>query len=529
MRGLLAEQPSVHTPAGLMVGARLANVVAGMATVPILLHFLGGEAFGAWAILLAIGFAFSALEMGMAPTFVKHAAPLVQANDWRGVGEVLWTALLMLSSLYLLAGVPLLALAPVAARKLQLPDAPALTATAMVLLVCSAAAARSLLQFGGHAFAAARRFRALAVLVFLQSFASNVAAAAVAASSRRLDSALMAYWSAQLLVTGGGFLWSRALAPTGAGGGRPSLRMARELMPHGLRIQLSDWAQIVTFQFDKFIIASLVGLVSVSPYEVANRSVMALRSIPSSGLDSFLPSAAIGQQAPEETWQRYLAVTRLAAASVSVFLVAPIAIAPVFLYAWTGQMGFLSRGVFVVLCVGVALNVLALPAVAMVQAAGRAELQARAALVTMIINIPLSLLLLLRYGMVGAAAGTSVAMAAGGMLMLADTHRAYRRPLRPTLAMIARYWPALLVCALFGLVAWLPFESWIAAIPESARDDWRSRLPAAALAGLAYLLCMSAMVLVQLRCGLITRAQYAQILEWLRRRLPISPPGAPPR
>jgi len=526
MKALLSEQASVHRPAGLMVLARLGNIVLGIATVPVLLHFLGSEGFAAWAVLLAIAFAFSALELGMPLTFVKHAAPLVQAGNWRGVDGVLGTAWLMLACVFLLAGLPLAWFAPRAARELHLPDAPAMSAAAMVLAVFAAAAARSLLQFGAYTFLAARRFRALAATVFLQSFLANLAAAIAAACTRRLDLALLAYWAAQLLATALGFVFSRALFVGGAGGAAPSWRIARELMPHGLKIQLSDWAQIVTFQFDKFIIAGMVGLVSVAPYEVANRSVTALRSIPSSGLDSFLPSAAIGQHSPEETWQRYVAVTRLAATAVSVFMVAPLAIAPVFLYAWTGQMGFLSRGVFVALSCGFAANVLALPAAALVQAAARADLQARAAMLTLLVNIPLSLLLLWQWGMVGAAAGTSVAMTAGAALLLADAHRAYGRPLRPTLALVASYWPALVVCALFGLVAYLPFERWFVAIPEAARDGWRTRLAAAAAAGVAYLSCIGAMLLVQWRFGLVPREQYQALREWLRARWSIRLPAS---
>jgi O-antigen/teichoic acid export membrane protein len=289
------------------------------------------------------------------------------------------------------------------------------------------------------------------------------------------------------------------------------------MLGHGLKIQVGDWAQAVSFQFDKFLIASVTGLGAVAPYEVANRSAMALRSLPSSGLDSFLPSAAIEHAKPGEAWVRYLAVTKLAAAAVSLFMLAPLAIMPVFLYAWTGQMGYLSRGAFAALLLGFAANVLVLPAATMVQAAGRADIQARAALTTMLINVPLSFALLLKWGMTGAAVGTAVAVLCGSGLLLVQMHRAYDQPLRPTLAIFIEFWPALLVCVVFLGLSYFPFEHWLAGIHGDARFAWRTRLAPALASALGYGACLGAMLAVQVRRGTLSKEQLANLRRCLRR------------
>jgi O-antigen/teichoic acid export membrane protein len=526
LKAWLAEQESVHEPAGLMVMARLCNVAVGMATVPALIHFLGPGGFAAWALLLAMSFAFTGLEMGLAPSFVKHAAPLLRAREWRAANGMLSSAFAMLVLVFGLVAVPVSALAPWIAGELQLPVGEALSAPSLVLVVYGAVALRSLLQFGVHTLAAARRFRAVAAATFLQSLCANLASAIVAGLTRRLDLALLAFWGGQLLVVAAFFLLSRRVLEDRAG--TPSMDAVRKLMPHGFKIQLGDWAQVITFQFDKFIIASWLGLVHVAAYEVANRSILALRSIPSSGLESFLPSAAIGQSEPGEVWDRYLAVTRLAATAVTVFMLAPLAIAPLFLYAWTGEVGYDARGVFAALFVGFAANVLALPAAAMVQAAGRADLQARAAIATMLVNVPLSVLLLWQWGMPGAALGTALAMTTGACLLLASMHRAYGRSLATTLSMLAGYWPAALACVLVAVAADYAFEQWFAAVPPGMRNGWSARLPLAGVAIAAYFACAALMLALQLRRGQQTRRQLLDAARWLR-GLALSAPEPAPR
>lgn len=80
---LFEEQRSAALPVALLVVARIANLMLGLAVIPVLIHYLGGDGFAAWALLLAIGAALALLELGMALTYVKEVAPLIQHEDWR--------------------------------------------------------------------------------------------------------------------------------------------------------------------------------------------------------------------------------------------------------------------------------------------------------------------------------------------------------------------------------------------------------------------------------------------------------------
>jgi O-antigen/teichoic acid export membrane protein len=513
---LFSEQQSAFVPAGLLVLARIGNMVISLGMIPVLIHFLGGGGFAAWAMLLATSAAFAALEIGMAPTFIKHAAPLIQQRNWLQVNFVLSQATIILLLAFALAAPLVFWFADDVANSLQLPDDEWLSAEQMIMFVYVSVALRAVLQFGAHTFNAARRFRALAAVSFLQSFAANCAATVAAIWTGRVDITLIAFWGSQVVVMIATIIAARQFYAWRIASAVPRLGMLREMASHGLKIQVCDWAQIINFQFDKFLIASYMGLWTVAPYEVANRSVLALRSVPSSGLDSFLATAVIGRESGDDPWPRYQTVTRLAMLAVVVFMLAPLAVAPVFLYAWTGEMGYSARWVFLFLLLGAAGSLLALPAALMAQAAGRADIQARSAIVSMLVNIPLSIFLMLKWDMAGAAAGTAIAMLTGSALLLVQVHRAYGQRLSTTMANMGQPWPLFIVCLGFGALVYYPFELWLTSLDPVVRYSWETRLYLGLATAAAYFACLATMAVLQIHRGALSRDQYDFLSRWIQ-------------
>ena len=478
-------------PARLAIAARIANMLVGLAAIPVLIHCLGGEGFASWALLLAASVGFATLDLGMAPTYVKHVAGPIQRGDWRAAGETLRGVGLILILAYLVCAWPVVALADELAGELRLRNAPALSAAAMIQFVYAAVAARAILQLGAHTLYAAMHFRAIAAASFLQPLCANLSACATAVATGRLDLTLIAYWSAQLIAVAVvcGFAHSRYLhrflaAPV-------ELATLRTLCAHGVRVQIYDWAQFVSFQFDKFLIAWLVGLWGVAPYEVANRSVLALRSVPSSAADTLLPFATISHQAGRGLWERYESMTRMTCQAIIVFMLAPLAVGPVFLYAWTGEMGYVGRWPFAALALGAAGGVLALPAAMIAQAIGRTQLQVRSAALSIFLNAYLSFVLVLNWEVLGAAIGTAVAMLASSALLISDVHRSQARPVAKTAAIVASYWPQLAVCLGVGALSYIAFAGWFASLDPATRFARHERLLPAFAAGAAYLACLA--------------------------------------
>ena len=205
-----------------LIGARIANVTLAIAVIPVLLYALGVTAFAAWALLLAASAVFALLEVGVVPTFVKFAAPVLDErkaeHSARTLGALLANALAIIVVAYAtFAGVVAILSALLFGRALEpwftgiishvshllgLPQfSGEIEIGTLLAFVFFASGVRSVLQFGGLLLNASQRFSAVSKLSFVQALFSNVAACTVALSSERLDATVVAYWSAQLAVS----------------------------------------------------------------------------------------------------------------------------------------------------------------------------------------------------------------------------------------------------------------------------------------------------------------------------------------
>lgn len=504
-------QTPAHS-AALMVGSRVVNMAIGLLTIPVLIRYLGGSGFASWAILLAVSAGFSLLEFGMPSTVVRFLALPARDGDWHAGRRLFGRVWLLLALTYGVASVLVLWVARPLAAWFDLPDTPILSAAGTLLWVFAAVGLRAFLQGGVLSLYAARRFKAVSAVAMLQPLCSNVAAMVTAWQTGRLDLTLMAFWITQLGVLGTTFFLARSACLPRFDRDTFKLGRLKELGYYGLTSQMEGWAQFVNFQFDKFIIAGLVGLWAVAPYEVANRSVTALRSVPASGLESLLPSAVTRHEDRDEAWRWYLSSTRIAVYGVCAFMFAPLAVAPLFLYAWTGEMGYLGRWVFVALIVGAMANVLAMPAATLAQAAGKPGLQGRAAVLGVLINIPLSLTLVFKWGSAGAALGTSAAMLVSAAYLLFVVHRHLDRALGPTLKLLAKFWPVLLVGLAWFAVTYLFFSGWFASLDPALRYSRATRAYPGLVALGVYLLCVGSMLAVLVLGGALSARERA----WLR-------------
>ena len=503
-------------PAALMVGARVASMLMGILTIPFLIHYLGSTGFAAWALLLALGAGFSLLDLGANNIIVRFLAEPIAAGRWHKVRTTLGLVWVMLAAMYSVGLVVIFHLSSQLSVWLRLPATALLSPREAVCAVFVAVALKAFLETGTRTLFAARQFRAVALMALLQPLFSNLAAIITAAVSNRLDLTLLAYWSVQLTILAIlCFVFRRQC--------QPLLDMAtfsfvqmREMAAYGLKSQLDQWAQFINFQFDKFIIAGWVGLWAVAPYEVANRSVLALRSIPASGLETTLPGAVLLHADRAAALRWYLASSRITLYAVCMFMLAPLAVAPVFLYAWTGELGYVGRWVFLALIVGAMAGVLTLPAAILAQALGRADLPARSAALSILLNLPLSLLLVLNWGLAGAAVGTGIALLLSALQLFRSVHAHFGWRVAATLQVVMRLWPPVVVCVCFGALTYWIFNEWFATVEASVRYARPTRVGPGLLALLMYGLCVGSMFFVELARGAFTPEERG----WLTRVIP---------
>jgi len=452
-----------HIDAALiMIGSRVLSIMIGLLGIPILLTHLGAETYGGWAILLGGSFAFYVLEFGMSPTVVKYLAEKNSCCDlYRS--EVLSNAITLFAIIFSIAGVGVFSMATPLATWLHLPDTDLLSPGGLIIFLFLSVIGTLVFRISFHTLCAINRFDTYAALALLQFTTSNIATWLVAINWPRLDLILISYWTSQLIVLYLSWLWARRLVPWSF---RPKMinrKIIGDMFMHGFNLQFSDLMYFVHFQFDKMLIAGFVGLAHVTHYECASRAGQALRSIPAFGLSSLLPTATEQYSNKEDFWPTYIDATRIASLASIFLLFLPMAISPLFLFAWVGQIGYHGRWIFMLLATGIGISIIAMPVNLFIQAMGRTAVMAKLAVISIIINIILSLILIQVWGKEGAAAGTAIAISITGVMYLQDFHGANQQRMSETVSnLIHMMWPALSVCGIFFGLEQL-IEPWVIA------------------------------------------------------------------
>lgn len=433
-----------------MISSRVLCMIIGLAGLPILLSGLGTEKFASWAVLLGGSVAFYTLEMGMIGTVTKFIAEAFSRQENSRISELMSNAIILLFAIYSIGLVCVVALSGHVASWMKIPDTPLLSGKNLLIFVYLMVAVSSIARVGTAPFHAISRFDLVAGISLFHAVFSNVAAWSVAWYCGRLDIVILTYWACHALVLLVAKYWASRLVVWHFRPSTVNKKLQRSLLSHGFYLQFSDFAHFIHFQFDKMIIAGFSGLFEVAHYEIASRACMGLRSLCSSGLNTYLPRATNDTAKSVDIWPLYQEMTKGAVWLIIFFILAPLAVSPLFLFAWVGQIGYHGRYVFMFLAAGIAVNILIVPVSIFIQAMGRTSLEAGVSVCSIFMNVLFSLILIRFWGKEGAAAGTGLALILAGMMYIYFFHKVHRRSMADTLRYLFHYsWPLLFFCLIW--------------------------------------------------------------------------------
>ncbi len=430
-----------------MISSRVLCIIVGLAGLPILLNGLGTEKFASWAVLLGGSVAFYTLEMGMIGTVTKFVAEAFSRQENSKVTELMSNVIILLFAVYSIGFVCIVALSGHVAAWLKIPDTPLLSGKNLLIFVYLMVAVSSIARVGTASFHSISRFDLVAGISLFHAIFSNVAAWSVAWYCGRLDIVILTYWACHALVLLAAQYWASRIVVWRFRPSTINMKLQKSLLSHGFYLQFSDLSHFIHFQFDKLIIAGFTGLSEVAHYEIASRAVMGLRSLCSSGLNTYLPRATNNSAKGTDIWPLYQEMMKGAMWLIIFFILAPLTVSPLFLFAWVGQIGYHGRYVFMFLVAGVTVNILVVPVSIFIQAMGRTSLEAVVSVCSIFMNVLFSLVLIRFWGKNGAAAGTGLAMILAGMAYLYLFHKVHRRSMADTIKHLLYYsWPLLFIC-----------------------------------------------------------------------------------
>jgi O-antigen/teichoic acid export membrane protein len=387
--------------------------------IPIIVRFIGVEQFGLWSLMLALTGYIGLADLGLSTSFVKYIAEYVSVGDSRRVNQVIRQGLLfyvLLSVVVLVAGYFLF---PLAFSILRIPSVKYDLSQMCFLTALATFGVSNIAGVFGSILNGIQRsdvFNMLVAILLPLKFAASFVVLA-------LGYGLIGLMTSDLVVSAGTIIplvwmtkkhfpqFSLTHIPYDNG-------LMKVLLRFGAQLQVSRFAELVQFQFDKMLLSRFIGLPAVSLYDFGSRPLARLRALPITAIASLVPAVsaldAVHERARIQAAlirsTRYLVVLTLPCfAFIVCFAHELVAV-------WLGPGFDQAATTMQILAIGYAISVGAMTLALVSQGMGQPKYQMHATIVQAILNIVLSTTLVLTFGYFGAVVGTTVSIIVGASL-----------------------------------------------------------------------------------------------------------------
>jgi O-antigen/teichoic acid export membrane protein len=414
------------------LGRFWALVVAFLLT-PYIVSKLGLQAYGVWALVLVITSYLGLLDFGVGTAFVKYVAEHEARQDYVALNTFVSTGF----AFYLAMSSVIIAFAlvfgSVILRLLKIP--PELMDSAWFVLVVAAtilAFSNAFSVFQG-VITGLQRLDVLNIITLVVSVPDIIGTILFL----QLGYGLRGLIVNEVIV----FILTTILLVTTAFRLLPGLQLRpvlctftslRRLVSYGLKVQISQLADLASSQMNKLLIGYFLGLSSVSLYELGSKAVLTGKRLSLVMASAILPAASeIEARQDEETLRRlYIRGSKylvLIAAPLMLFLLAG---APALIRTWLGPGYTASVLVIQFLSLGHLVHLLTGVGTAIAKGIGRPEYETQYTLLLLVLQTVLGITLIIKLGFFGILLATPTSLLLSSCYFMIIFHRYLRLPLR---------------------------------------------------------------------------------------------------
>lgn len=426
----------IASNAALNVAGQVVLLVAGLAVVPILVHRLGPEAFGAFQLIWVVLGYLALVDIGLGRATTRFVADALGRNAAAEIPEIVWSAMALQLFMGLL-GAGLLAAAGGVLTRYALNVPARLEPDVITSLRWMAVALPAVLlsaSFSG-VLEAHQRFDLVNTVRIPSGVATLVAPLIALAGGSGLVGVVQGVVIVRYLTVGTYYLACQHCVPGLRGPRRPSVRRIRTLLSFGGWVTVSNVIGPLMVYLDRFVIGARLGLQAVAYYSAPFDAITRAAVVPSSLAQALFPafSALHGSDDRKRVSRIAAGGVRVLATTMGALAAAVIIGAHAGLELWLGP-AFADAGALSlrILAVGVLANALAQIPYAVLQGAGRADLTAAFHLLELPVYAAMLWVLTSRYGIAGAAVAWSARCSMDACLLFL----AYRRPLGASLPLL---------------------------------------------------------------------------------------------
>lgn len=388
------------------LAGKILPLLVGIISIPIFIHKIGVERFGILAIVWALIGYFGIFDLGLGRATTKFVAEYLALDKLEELPPLVWTSLLLLFGLGLIAGALIYLTTPVLVDRIFKisPQLIGETTKSFYLLavtipfVFTTACLQGILE-------AQQRFALINAIRVPAALASYLAPLPIIFYTNNLYPVVAMTVALRLLVWLAFFILGSRSLPGMNHLRRPRLRYIKQLLGFGGWLTVGAIISPIMVYTDRFFIGALLSMEVVAYYVTPYELVTKLWIIPGSLIPVLFPVFSAYATGPQDK----LATLHDRAVKYTVLTITPVTVCVIvlaqpFLKLWLGpKFAEVSTPIMQLLAVGVLINSIAHVPYSAIQAIGRPDLTAKLHLLELPIYLALLWFSIVSLGLLGAA------------------------------------------------------------------------------------------------------------------------------
>jgi O-antigen/teichoic acid export membrane protein len=388
------------------LAGKILPLLVGLISIPIFIHQIGVERFGILTIVWALIGYFGVFDLGLGRATTKFVAEYLALDKLDELPALVWTSLILLFGLGLIAGALVYLATPVLVDRF-FKISPGLVGEASqsfsllavtIPFVFTTACLQGVLE-------AQQRFALINAVRVPASLANYLAPLPILFFTHHLAPVVAMTVALRLLVWLAFFLLGRRALPDMHRLRLPNLRYVRQLLSFGGWLTVSGIVSPIMVYLDRFLIGALLSMEVVAYYVTPYELVGKLFIIPASLMPVLFPAfSAFAADQHDKLASLHRRAVKYVFLALAPVIICVIILAQPFLHLWLGPtFARISTPIMQLLAVGVLINALAQVPYGAVQAVGRPDLTAKLHLLELPLYLGLLWGLTVAWGLIGVA------------------------------------------------------------------------------------------------------------------------------
>ncbi|MFZ5763489.1 MAG: oligosaccharide flippase family protein [Thermodesulfobacteriota bacterium] len=410
---------------------RLWSIALGLILTPYIVHRLGVELFGVWAIIMVITGFFGLLDCGAATSFIKFIAEFQAKNEHAKINQLINTGIIFY---FLLSVLVLLLFTPCIRQIFAFLNIPLSATGEITRALYWAIATFCLNNIFSPLFSLQPGLQRMDISNKVNILFSIPSALGTVFFLEKGYGLLGLVYNnlviTFLTIALNCFIAYRIFPRLRLHPSLASIRMGKKIWGYGYKLQVAHISSQVSQQIDKVILSHFLSIGAVSFYQLGGFVIDHLRSLVLLIFTPIMPAfAKIEATGNREAFlYGYTLGTKYLAMLVMPLFAFIMITAPQLMAAWMGNGYGDSAFVVVILGLGYLFAVLSGLRSMALQATGQTHIEMWAGIMAMVLNVPLSLILVLLFGFYGVAIGTAVSLFFSAWYGIVAFHRTIDLP-----------------------------------------------------------------------------------------------------